>query len=782
MVKLPSKTNNLRLTSGRTKVAAPTGTGGGNLPSESSSVSLPLTGSVTVSDKNQINCVHVDSKTSSKPTGVVTPKPQRKQQRVKKYIPVPNSFIPENIVKSGSVLPNSPKKDSKHPVNKQETTKTKNEVKKVPKKGPGSKVSNSHPNKSSKGKDREKVQTPQSLGEQKPPKTIGEVFKQIKEDKTRKRKLEEASKFPVPPVKFTDIDLTPYEQPKMKYVNDMFKDFNLEEFSQGKLGSPVFDFNGQENPFGNDKEIEHKKKSIKNSHQHLKPSESSESHGKPTTKPLSIREPIKNLKILSPRQANAGNDKDGPKSKISQSPRSELKSKFVVLLKEPLKFTFQYNLTKPEQDKLSNEYKHIKITFTNQANHTHAFAKFESQLSIANIVNGVRKDLSIIDVGADPNLGLYYSKDHKWHAMSPLLTPGDVDRKQKFDTRFNLLKLSDKATSTSTVKNMTTCEHLAETCYCLLGNHYDLAISIHSIYYLTKEDIGKIIFNTKSKQLYAVLHLFPYTSGTLCQDLNYVTEDDGTITTRTKELKDTVYNHPNVDWLHETACCSTSHGTFTWNCQKKIGDTYIYRFFETPVQLANPQKIVTADSGYEFYTILGETYYKSKQGRSIRMPSNIIDRHKSKITFKARTEGILINLTNDLRKDLVQVGSTDARDLAAMTDYVAFSGMNEETSQRQKSIGDDLPTRMKEHQESLKLQSTVKMSIKQFVLTKSLDILFSVGGAYCLHSLLQETQAVSDKNRTRIVGVVFAIDVVGAFFRNTFNFILKGSWIYSKKY
>lgn len=378
-----------------------------------------------------------------------------------------------------------------------------------------------------------------------------------------------------------------------------------------------------------------------------------------------------------------------------------------VSLKIPKTLKFPYACTKSEQTYLEEEYPFVKIDFSNPIdNHTHKIAKFEKTLATRTILDGVPKGMTIMDVGGDPNLCISYIKDHPWRVLNPQLGPGDVNRQQNF---FD--KMPDyKAETRKLIKDRLEIEN-ATVHNSRRFNKFntDVAIAIHSIYYLTMEEIGNLVYHTSQQSLYAVLHLFPYTSGTISKQLNYVTTERGEILTFTNSNKDSTYLHPDMDWLHTTNYQKSSDGMFTWVCLKSFGDTHIYKFMPISEQFEEGKILFeqTTTSGLDIYSFMNQLFYVGeKTQRRIRMPLSVVNKYKGKMTGKIRSPDLIRNLTDEVRIELKQLGCTDSKDLHAIVEYVAFSGIKDEISRRERTIKEgDIENLMEDHKKSLQLQS-----------------------------------------------------------------------------
>ena len=378
-----------------------------------------------------------------------------------------------------------------------------------------------------------------------------------------------------------------------------------------------------------------------------------------------------------------------------------------ISLKIPKTIKFPYACTKSEQTYLEEEYPFVKIDFSNPIdNHTHKIAKFEKTLATRTILDGVPRGMSIMDVGGDPNLCISYLKDHPWLVLNPQLGPGDVNRQQNFFDKMSDYKaetrklIKDKlAVENSTVQNSRQFNRF----------NTDVAIAIHSIYYLTMDEIGNLVYHTSQQALYAVLHLFPYTSGTISKQLNYVTTEKGEILTFTNSNKDSTYLHPDMDWLHTTNFQKSKDGMFTWVCLKSFGDTHIYKFMPISEQFEEGKILFeqTTTSGLDIYSFMNQLFYVAeKTQRKIRMPLSVVNKYKGKMTGKIRSQDLIRNLTDEVRIELKQLGCTDAKDLHAIVEYVAFSGIKDEISRRERTIKEgDIENLMEDHKKSLQLQS-----------------------------------------------------------------------------
>lgn len=196
--------------------------------------------------------------------------------------------------------------------------------------------------------------------------------------------------------------------------------------------------------------------------------------------------------------------------------------------------------------------------------HTHPILALERRLAIDFIFSSHTKwkdEGTVLDIGAS-------MAQHKGrpfvHGLCPVITPSDCYRNSKYTpgTRY--------------------CEHTLENyvdaqCHCtqkICG-----AISVHSLYYLDVSYLSKFLQLVRVP-LFCVIHRFRAIEGAI-HEMAYKKEAGRVIA----KIDGETYVHDALDWLDSPAgCLPTPNGTIGFHLETKIGHTYVYALFYSPVK------------------------------------------------------------------------------------------------------------------------------------------------------------------------------------------------------
>jgi len=132
----------------------------------------------------------------------------------------------------------------------------------------------------------------------------------------------------------------------------------------------------------------------------------------------------------------------------------------------------------------------------------------------------------ILDIGGNPSRAQEYRR--RVHCCNPILDQADVLRAASRPHRLPV----------------TTCCHRAEDCQCY---QFDIAISSHSLYYQTPEQISQVLIRTSTRILVASVHRVFDDFGMIGDDGWYV-KKNGLVQFYANNSSYS-YSHPSIDWL-----------------------------------------------------------------------------------------------------------------------------------------------------------------------------------------------------------------------------------------
>lgn len=186
---------------------------------------------------------------------------------------------------------------------------------------------------------------------------------------------------------------------------------------------------------------------------------------------------------------------------------------------------------------------------------TRYIAAYEAMDFIVQDLAPFNKKVSVVDIGGKVSMWKHHPMAPCVWATSPSLTARDVFRNENRDsTRSCSCKFPD---------------------HCVQCATHDAAISVHSLYYLSMEDVGRICH--RYGVFYAVVHDFPKLKDSI-HEVQY------TRTARKVVMSDhsslIAYSHPPLDWLFTTNVSNDTQYKFVWNVQACIQGHYIIKFLE----------------------------------------------------------------------------------------------------------------------------------------------------------------------------------------------------------
>ena len=200
--------------------------------------------------------------------------------------------------------------------------------------------------------------------------------------------------------------------------------------------------------------------------------------------------------------------------------------------------------------------------------HPHPIANFERLVAEIVCYRECEKMSSrteyIVDIGGNPNRHGKFKRKGCW-SLNPTITPNDAVRNSLWTSNF-------------------WCQHkLQDACKCAAP--VSVFMSIHSLYYLSCDEILEAVHSCSAKTLIAALHEFGSAAGTMCLgEVQYEVDGKGTVRSLTKGNSHT-YEHDCCAWL-KTGAYKSGGRAMAWSVHTRIGDTIIYRFSVAPINVA----------------------------------------------------------------------------------------------------------------------------------------------------------------------------------------------------
>jgi len=166
--------------------------------------------------------------------------------------------------------------------------------------------------------------------------------------------------------------------------------------------------------------------------------------------------------------------------------------------------------------------------------HTHGFLALGRALTERAAISMIQRsdpNARILDVGGSPARHAACRRNNVWSAC-PTLSPRDAGRALAYPR-------------TPSGDPVGWCNERAEDCS---HGPFDIALSVHSLYYLGPEQIYRILLKTRLRRMFAVVHSFPEISGqTLCGQAHYYRPDPDNVVFAVNQEQP--YHHAHIDWV-----------------------------------------------------------------------------------------------------------------------------------------------------------------------------------------------------------------------------------------
>lgn len=247
-----------------------------------------------------------------------------------------------------------------------------------------------------------------------------------------------------------------------------------------------------------------------------------------------------------------------------------------LLPRENRRFSRSHGVTDKQMAVLTARFPDWDFKFGSGAIHPHAVGATEraitEQLLYEQITRKHGNEVAITDIGGNANRHFMAGRANV-HSCNPVLSAADAVRRQPGNyvpgAAYCNLRSSD----------------------CTLSP--DVYLAVHSIYYLTKDEVLSHLHRSKLKRFYASAHEFNSLYGKM-----HVVDDAAESTYEVFIDKDEMMVHMQVDgnhtgythsaclWLNETNYYSSKGKAMAWN-SSKIGDTYLYEFVDAPLGLVS---------------------------------------------------------------------------------------------------------------------------------------------------------------------------------------------------
>jgi len=222
-----------------------------------------------------------------------------------------------------------------------------------------------------------------------------------------------------------------------------------------------------------------------------------------------------------------------------------------------------------------------------------------------------------------------------------------------------------------------------------MGKIDDVCIT-HALYYLTMDQIGRIVNTTATRRLRALVHRHPESGGHLNRgELAYSVDRETLQVMQVNKHTGEYYSHPTLEALFHQFSARTEAGGVAWTVTKAGGDSYVITFVGCPREMCMPLmparlldkvSVRTEDSGVTVHTFLRWSWVTYKrEGASVCLDDgDLLTKLRRYVTGKQRdpklwteTMNLARRLTN--KADIISIhgGGAHKAEPAMLVDYVA---------------------------------------------------------------------------------------------------------------
>jgi len=205
------------------------------------------------------------------------------------------------------------------------------------------------------------------------------------------------------------------------------------------------------------------------------------------------------------------------------------------------------------------------------------------QYNYPNNVGAIR----IHDIGGNPKRHL--GRPNVW-CSCPILDPQDEVR---HTARLQQL-------------NASWCTHKVQDCDCI---NTDIYMSVHSLYYLTPDDVSECVYGSNLREMYALIHQFPDPMGQLMHgeaQYTYTAPDQVKMTVNGSSF---TYRHSALNWLGNGYFMPPCGRPIAWELMKQLPNSIIIKLVPSQVYAEPPEPLHTFESAFANPNAVGEVQF-----------------------------------------------------------------------------------------------------------------------------------------------------------------------------
>jgi len=211
----------------------------------------------------------------------------------------------------------------------------------------------------------------------------------------------------------------------------------------------------------------------------------------------------------------------------------------------------------------------------------------------------------------------------------------------------------------------------------------------HALYYLSMEDIGRIVNVRSTRRIRALIHRHSKTHGELnAGEQEYWISEDGVVT-QVNVATGEDYTHPTLEPLFRQFSAKTQAGGVAWTVTKAGGDSFILDFVACPNEICGTYKNIRflKEQSWEEISYNGVSVKKllhwtwmsatTQHGRVLIEDTDLFEKLRRYVAGKQRTPRLKTETMNHARRlcnkaDIISIHGGGAHEIpvASMGDYV----------------------------------------------------------------------------------------------------------------
>jgi hypothetical protein len=340
---------------------------------------------------------------------------------------------------------------------------------------------------------------------------------------------------------------------------------------------------------------------------------------------------------------------------------------------ESRKKMFKVKVVVKEEDRAWIEQEWPAYAFvwdTAHKHHDHPVSHLATELNEIEMVDDlVASGTEYIDLFGNGNRDGKYRR--RCRNLYTLATPKDYIRAQKpnvRDQKYNLDELCDPESDLGKIDDVT---------------------CTHALYYLTMDDIGRIVNTSGKRRLRALIHRHPESAGTLNRgELRYKVSFEGDVE-QVNVLTGEKYTHPSMEALFHQSSARTAHGGVAWTSRKAGGDSFFVDFVGCPsemcdeyvplVDISPETRTIVELDGVRVKTFLHFTWivHDTANGQVVLDDVDLFTKLRRFASCKKRDARLMNDLAHHARRltnkaDIIAIHGGGAHEIssALLSDYV----------------------------------------------------------------------------------------------------------------